>query len=129
MSNKLSRSYYLEPRKFIRDLVHGYVNLSEFELKIIDTSPFQRLKDIRQLTCQDVYPCARHTRFEHSLGVLELTKQAIKHLNKNGFITDKSFNSPIITDHLAFNASRIASRCWTLSFLTFRRISIYKKRC
>lgn len=105
MCEGLSKSYYFEPRKIIRDLVHGYVNVTEFELKIIDTIPFQRLKDIRQLTCQQVYPSARHTRFEHSLGVLELTRQAIKHLNKNGMLirdTSQS-NDPIIDSNLKFN--------------------------
>lgn len=68
---------YFAPRKVIRDLAHGYVRLTKFELEIIDQAPFQRLKDIRQLTCQQVYPAARHTRFEHSLGVMELTRRAI----------------------------------------------------
>ena len=104
MSKKLSRAYYLEPYKFIRDLVHSYVNLSEFELKIIDKDSFQRLKDVRQLTSQEVFPCARHTRFEHSLGVLELTKKAIKHLNQNGFIDGENPSVAIISDKLAFNA-------------------------
>lgn len=105
MSKRLSRSYYFEPQKIIRDLVHGYVNVTEFELKIIDTIPFQRLKDIRQLTCQHVYPSAQHTRFEHSLGVLALTRQAIKCLNKNGMlIHDASQRKElIIDDNLQFN--------------------------
>ena len=69
----LSRDYYFKPVKIIRDLVHGYVNVTYFDIKILDTIQFQRLKDIKQLTCQQVYPSAQHTRFEHSLGVLELT--------------------------------------------------------
>ncbi|MDR1231090.1 MAG: HD domain-containing protein [Spirochaetaceae bacterium] len=73
--------------KILRDLVHGYIGLSEFDLKIIDTPHFQRLKDVRQLTAQHVYPDARHTRFEHSLGVMELTRQAIKHINENKFLS------------------------------------------
>lgn len=77
---------FFTPVKILRDLVHGYINLTEFELKVINTIYFQRLKDIRQLTCQHVYPSARHTRFEHSLGVMELTKNAIRYLNENGFI-------------------------------------------
>ena len=52
---KLDYDYYFEPKKIIRDLAHGYINLTEFELSIIDTDSFQRLKDIRQLTCQEVY--------------------------------------------------------------------------
>lgn len=74
-------------KKILRDLVHGYINLEEIDLLIIDTPYFQRLKDIRQLTCQHVYPDARHTRFEHSLGVLELTRQAIKHIKSNGYLS------------------------------------------
>lgn len=63
----VQKSYYLKPAKFIRDLAHNYIDVTKFQLELIDTVPFQRLKDIRQLTCQHVYPCARHTRFEHSL--------------------------------------------------------------
>lgn len=107
---KLHYDYYFEPQKIIRDLAHGYINLTGFELAIIDTDSFQRLKDIRQLTCQEVYPSAKHTRFEHSLGVLELTRKAIKHLNENRFLpgtaTDKSKrNKPIIDKTLQLNAT------------------------
>lgn len=100
------REYYFEPVKFIRDIVHNYIYLTKFDLDLIDTSEFQRLKDIRQLTCQSVYPCARHTRFEHSLGVLELTRHAMKNLNKNGIISCTTSQDNIILDErLQFNAS------------------------
>lgn len=108
MGDKLLRSYYLERNKIIRDLVHGYINLTPFELKLITSVSFQRLKDIRQLTCQQVYPSANHTRFEHSLGVLELTRRAILYINKNGFWSQGKYNSlsqPIIDDNLEFNAT------------------------
>ena len=101
---KFSRSYYLGSYKIIRDLVHGYVNLSKYEMMLIDTPSFQRLKDIRQLSAQEVYPAARHTRFEHSLGMLELTKQALKHLKNNGVIDHGSEKYPVIDDNLMFNA-------------------------
>ena len=90
-------------KRIIRDLVHDYFVLSSYELEIIDTAPFQRLKDIRQLTCHHVFPCARHTRFEHSLGVLELTKRVIKSINSNGFIENKSCNANIINESNKFN--------------------------
>lgn len=107
MGKELSKSYYFDTIKIVRDLVHGYVNLTEFELELIDTVSFQRLKDIRQLTCQGVYPAARHTRFEHSLGVLELTRRAIKHINKNGCISKKYEldQECIINKELEFNAT------------------------
>lgn len=101
-------AYYMETVKFIRDLVHGYVYLTPFELRLVDTMEFQRLKDIRQLTCQHVYPSARHTRFEHSLGVLELTRQAIKNLNRNGFVLDSDASKPILNEQLQFNAALAA---------------------
>ena len=98
--------YYLKPKKFIRDHAHGYVFITDFELSLIDTIEFQRLKDIRQLTCQHVYPGARHTRFEHSLGVTELTRQAIDALNHNGYISGKPFEH--IEDQLQFNGTLAA---------------------
>lgn len=111
MGKNLSKNYYCEPVKVIRDLVHEYVSITKFELTLIDTVWFQRLKDIRQLTCQEVYSAARHTRFEHSLGVLELTRQAVKHLNKNQTIPrlpDVKIGIDIIDDNLQFNAALAA---------------------
>ena len=106
--NNLSKSYYLEPFKNIRDLIHGYINLTQFELKIIDTVSFQRLKDIRQLTCQEVYPAARHTRFEHSLGVLQLTKNALQALNNNGYLNSVDKRNRLLSDSLIFNVQLAA---------------------
>lgn len=90
-------------KKIIRDPVHEYINLSPFQLKLIDTPEFQRLKDVRQLTCQHVYPSARHTRFEHSLGVMELTQQAIKQLTSKGLI-GQEVRKDLISDELTFLA-------------------------
>ena len=103
----LSKSYYLKPAKIIRDLVHEYVTPTRFDLELIDTVPFQRLSDIRQLTCQHVYPAARHTRFEHSLGVQQLMRNAIRQINKNGIIgkPPQADSEPIIDATLEFNAA------------------------
>lgn len=104
---KVERSYYFKHIKFIRDLANDYINVTKFQLELIDTIPFQRLKDVRQLTCQHVYPCARHTRFEHSLGVMELTRRAINNLNRNGFITNETGDSTTsvpISENNQFNA-------------------------
>jgi len=56
----------------IRCPVHGFISLNEWERCIVDAPAFQRLRRIRQLAWTDqVYPGAMHTRFEHSLGVLQ----------------------------------------------------------
>lgn len=59
--------------KIIYDPIHGFIGLTEKEVKIINTLPFQRLHHIRQLgPSYLVYPNAQHTRFAHSLGVLSV---------------------------------------------------------
>lgn len=35
--------------KFIRDSIHGNLKLDDFEIKIIDTYPVQRLRRVKQL--------------------------------------------------------------------------------
>jgi uncharacterized protein len=57
----------------IRDPIHGFIVLNEWERDIINHPVFQRLRRIRQLGLTDmVYPGAMHTRFEHSLGVMHV---------------------------------------------------------
>ena len=59
-----------------RDPVHGFIDVSEDELRIINSAPFQRLRNIRQLaTTYLVYHGAEHTRFGHSIGVMHLTSR------------------------------------------------------
>ncbi|MBQ6480874.1 MAG: HD domain-containing protein [Anaerolineaceae bacterium] len=61
----------------LRDPIHGFIELSELELRIVDSAPFQRLRNIKQLaTTYLVYHGAEHTRFGHSLGVMHLTSRA-----------------------------------------------------
>src|SRR4029077_9995859 len=69
------------PRYRIRCPVHGFIRFSENERKLIDHWIFRRLRHIRQLALTDmVYPGATHTRFEHSLGVMELATRAFDQL-------------------------------------------------
>ncbi|HCU21452.1 MAG TPA: dGTP triphosphohydrolase [Candidatus Atribacteria bacterium] len=67
-------------RKIIRDLIHGYVEIDDSIEEIINTLHYQRLKDICQLTAQHVFPSATHNRFEHSLGVMYLSRKALNSL-------------------------------------------------
>lgn len=62
-----------EKKKFIRDSVYGDISLSNFEVRIMDMPQFQRLRRIKQLGLISlIYPGATHTRFEHSIGTMNL---------------------------------------------------------
>ena len=59
----------------IHDAVHGSFFLHKLLWHIIDTPEFQRLKNIKQTgNVHQVYDCAYHTRFEHSVAVSYLCK-------------------------------------------------------
>ncbi|MBW1649296.1 MAG: HD domain-containing protein [Deltaproteobacteria bacterium] len=84
-----------EPILRIRCPVHGFIRFSENEEKFINHPLFQRLRNIKQLAlaCY-VYPGALHSRFEHSLGVMQLVTQAFDSLYRNyGDILKESFAS------------------------------------
>lgn len=68
--------------KHIKDPIHGYIDIPEEELSIINTPEFQRLRRIKQLGLSDtVYPSATHTRFTHSLGVMYLATKMCESIN------------------------------------------------
>ena len=72
----------------IIDPIHDFVRVNSNELKIIDTSIFQRLRRIRQLSgAHLIYPGAQHTRFEHSLGVMHIASMAGHALNEKGIVS------------------------------------------
>src|SRR3954453_13180819 len=65
----------------VRDALYDRIPLSQPEIALISTPEFGRLERIQQLGfVSRVWPGARHTRFEHSLGVMYLTRLAVDHL-------------------------------------------------
>ena len=59
--------------KQIKDPVHGYIEVPDELIPLLDSPLLQRLHHIRQLGfAYLVYPGANHTRFEHSLGAMAL---------------------------------------------------------
>jgi uncharacterized protein len=68
----------------VRDALYDRIPLGRPDLALIGTAPFVRLERIQQLGfVSRVWPGARHTRFEHSLGVMHLTRLAIDHIRGN----------------------------------------------
>ncbi|WP_342764656.1 hypothetical protein [Thermococcus sp. Bubb.Bath] len=48
--------------KLIHDPIHGYIELDDFAVRLVDTPEFQRLRRITQLGFAFLaYPSARHT--------------------------------------------------------------------
>lgn len=69
----------------IRDSLYDRIPLSEREIELIETPEFLRLDRIQQLGfVSKVWPGAKHTRFEHSLGVFHLMRRAIGTVRRSG---------------------------------------------
>jgi len=63
----------------IRDGVYDRIPLNAPESALMATEAFLRLDRIQQLGfVSRVWPGAKHTRFEHSLGVMHLMRQGIR---------------------------------------------------
>ena len=77
----------------VRDPIHGFIIYNGLEKEIINSKPFQRLRHIKQLAFTDyVYPGATHTRFAHSLGVMEFATKIFDILvRKQGDVLKKGF--------------------------------------
>jgi hypothetical protein len=81
----------MNDHKIINDPVFGFIKIPRGLLYDIVRHPlFQRLNRINQLGLAfAVYPGARHTRFQHSLGAFYLMSEAIQSLRQKGqFIFD-----------------------------------------
>ena len=62
-----------------RDSLHGDIRLTEFEMAVIDTREFQRLRRLRQLgTTHLVYNGAEHTRLAHAIGTMEVADRIMR---------------------------------------------------
>src|SRR6478609_1218143 len=72
--------------KIINDPVYGFVNIqSPLLYDLVEHPYFQRLRRIKQLGLSNlVYPGAIHTRFQHVIGAMSLTAQAVDILRGKG---------------------------------------------
>ncbi len=68
----------------VLDPIHGIIRLTEIEIAFIDHPLFQRLRNIKQNSfLYKVFPSAMHSRFEHSLGVMNLAYEIIDNMRVN----------------------------------------------
>ncbi|KRL37720.1 hydrolase [Liquorilactobacillus uvarum DSM 19971] len=71
--------------KVLRDPIHNYIFIQhQIILDLINTREFQRLRRIRQLgTASSTFHGAEHSRFTHSVGVYEITRQICDLFQRN----------------------------------------------
>lgn len=85
--------------KTIHDSVWGSIEYSEWEMQVIDSPLMQRLRDIHQVgLAMLTYPAARHSRFEHSLGVAAAAKKMCERIDANstGFKIDEEIRNCVV---------------------------------
>jgi len=110
----------------IRDPVHTFVYLDSDERMVLDSIPFQRLRNIHQLALTlFLYPGASHKRFEHSLGVMEFAGRVFDIVTNpqnlqsdiGGLISEETGN----TDKKRYwrKVLRLAALCHDLGHLPF----------
>ena len=85
--------------KTIKDSVHDHIEIDGVARALLDTPEVQRLRHIKQLgTVSLVYPSANHTRFEHSLGVYHLAREALSQLGIEGRAAERVRAAAILHD-------------------------------
>jgi HD superfamily phosphohydrolase len=67
--------------KFVHDPLWGTIEVMPYELDILDSPLLQRLRQIHQTGfVHATFPSARHSRFEHTLGVMHIAGKMAKTL-------------------------------------------------
>jgi uncharacterized protein len=104
-----------ESFKKIYDSIHGFIRFNDLESQLIDSTFFQRLQFIHQLGIAFlVYPGATHTRFEHSLGTMELTTRIFDRLRTKHDLPETDYFRQIL---------RFAALCHDLGHLPFSHVA------
>ena len=76
-----TKEYKIDYVDKILDPVHGFIDITEVERRIIELPIFKRLQSIKQLSLTNwVFLGAEHTRYIHSLGVMYIADQMACHL-------------------------------------------------
>ena len=71
----------LRNARIIYDVLYGFIPITEWEEKIINSPFFQRLRWIRQLGFANyIFPGAEHNRFAHVIGVMHSMDQMLRSL-------------------------------------------------
>lgn len=87
----------------LRDVIHNDIAFDTRFFKVINTSEFQRLNRIKQLSFEYmVFPTATHTRFSHSIGTYSVMKRILDSLknklqNLGITVTDEEYDLALMS--------------------------------
>lgn len=77
-------TYHLKISDHILDSLYGQIGITEVEKQIERLAIFKRLHSVSQLGLVNwIFPCALHTRYTHSIGVMHVAGQMAEHINQN----------------------------------------------
>lgn len=92
-----SQHYKLQMTDHILDTVYGHIGITQVEKELERCSIFKRLHNISQLGLVNwIFPCAVHTRYVHSIGVMHMAYEMGVHININ--CTNNGDAEPFFTD-------------------------------
>jgi deoxynucleoside triphosphate triphosphohydrolase SAMHD1 len=113
--------------KIFADPIEGYATLAPWEVAIVDTPLFQRLRGIRQLGLAFlVYPTLGYSRFEHTIGVLARLKQVVTNIQvnlKESADSDHPHSLHDLPTDKQFTAAKLAALCHDLGHCIFSHVS------
>lgn len=107
----------------IRDPIHVFIRLDSDEREVLNSRPYQRLRHIHQLGLTYLlYPGATHRRFEHCLGVMELSSRVYDKVTDPNNIHHDSIKEILPKQHLIGYwrcVLRMAALCHDLGHFPF----------
>jgi HD superfamily phosphohydrolase len=87
-------------RGVLYDVLYGFIPITEWEEKIINSPFFQRLRWIKQLSFANyIFPGAEHNRFAHTVGVMHSMDQMLRALGIA--VSDAELYNPKATSQAA----------------------------
>jgi len=108
--------------KIIADPVEGYSSIDAWEVSIVDTALFQRLRGIRQLgLAYLVYPTLGYSRFEHVVGVRARLDQLVTTLRQNQLL--RAQHEASLPTEKQLIRMRVAVLCHDLGHCLFSHVS------
>ncbi len=107
-------------RRVIYDVLYGFIPITEWEEKIINSPFFQRLRWIKQLGFSNyIFPGAEHNRFAHVIGVMHSMDQMLRALGlavSDQELFDKKCKTPAAMLHKSLRIAAMLHDLGTFPF-------------